>query len=33
MSDEAPEDGGLKWMLYMLAGLTVILMGMWVMAV
>ena len=33
MSDEAPEDGGLKWMLLMFGGLTVILLGMWMVAV
>ena len=33
MSDEVPEDGGLKIFLYLLGGLTVILLGMWFVAV
>jgi hypothetical protein len=33
MSDEVPEDGGLKMLLWMLAGLTAIMLGMWVIAV
>ncbi len=33
MSDEVPEDGGLKMFLVMLGGLLVTLLGMWVIAV
>jgi hypothetical protein len=33
MSDEVPEDGGLKMFLWMLAGLTAITLGMWFIAV